>query len=124
MLENCARSFSAKSGMRRILPYVAMLMVYLMTPSAGEFTENLVHLLIEGHTAHAIDDDAHEPNSPEHGCWGPFHVCSCHASVAFTVPALAVDVGCAVPREAATGWWYEETPAEGHTNSVVRPPIA
>lgn len=110
--------------MRRILPYMAVLMVYLMTPAGGEITENVVHLLTKGHTAHAIDDDAHEPDSPEHGCSGPFHVCSCHSSTAFTASFAAVDVGSAVPRETGVGWWYEDAPAEGYLDSVFRPPIA
>jgi hypothetical protein len=110
--------------MRRILPYVAVVLVYLMTPLAGEITENVVHLLAEGHAAHAIEDDAHAPDGPEHGCSGPFHMCSCHSSTAFTEPTTAIDIRAAFPGETGVGWWYEDAPSEAHLDGLFRPPIA
>lgn len=110
--------------MRRILPHVAVLLVYLMTPSAGEIVENVVHLLTKGHTAHAIEDDAHEPDGAEHGCSGPFHFCPCHSSSVFTAPLSTVEIGSPGPTETELGLWYEDAASEGHPGSVFRPPIA
>jgi hypothetical protein len=110
--------------MRRILPHVAVVLIYLMTPSAGEITENLVHLLTKGHTAHAVRDDAHQPTDPEHGCSGPFHVCTCHSSTAFTVARATVDVGATIRNETEVGWSTESTLSEGYLEAVFRPPIA
>jgi hypothetical protein len=110
--------------MRRLLPYVAVVLVYLMTPLAGEITENVVHLLAEGHAAHAIEDDAHTPEGPEHGCSGPFHMCSCHSSAAFTQTASSIHVRAAFPGKTEDGWWYEDAPSDVHRDGVFRPPIA
>jgi hypothetical protein len=110
--------------MRRILPHIAVVLIYLMTPSAGEITENLLHLLRTGHTAHAIQDDAHQPVDPEHGCSGPFHVCACHSSTAFTLARVTVDVGSPLRNETEVGWRSESTLSEGHLEDVFRPPIS
>lgn len=110
--------------MRRMLPYVAALLVYVMTPAAGEVVENAVHLVLTGHTAHALHDGAHQPDSPEHGCSGPFHICHCHSSVSFTAPCVAVDVGAPFPRDVEVVWFDHDVPSEAHRDGVFRPPIA
>ena len=87
--------------MRRLSPFIAIVMVYLMTPGAGELTENAVHLISNGHTAHAFDDAEHEPTGAEHGCSSTFHVCQCCSSLrnllfcpttAFTVFRMAAAI--------------------------------
>jgi hypothetical protein len=110
--------------MRRVLLTTVVVLIYTMTPSAGEIAESVVHLVTEGHTAHAVEDDAHQPEGAEHGCSGPFHVCSCHSTTAFTAAFAAADLGAPVLKETELGWWYEDAPPERYLESVFRPPIA
>lgn len=57
-------------------------LVLAMTPGLAEVVENVAHLAVSGHGAHAADQGPdHEPTGDEHGCSGTFHVCSCHSSV-------------------------------------------
>lgn len=109
---------------RRVLPHVALLLVYLMTPSAGELLENVVHLVTKGHAAHAFHDDAHTPTDPEHGCSGPFHVCCCHSSIVFTAPLVAADVSAPVATDTNLGGRHESVLPHGHLRRLFRPPIA
>lgn len=112
------------SIMRRLLPIASLLLIALMTPSAGELAENLVHLLTEGHTAHAVQDSAHEPDSPEHGCTGIFHVCPCHATTSFTPARTAGRLDPLAPLAADDGPWTDGLPSRGHRAGIFRPPIA
>lgn len=108
---------------RRILPFVAVALIYLMTPASGEIVENLVHLVATGHAAHAAHDEPHQ-QGPEHGCSGPFHVCACHSSVAFT-GAVAEAIGSvSVPAAHDVRWAYAVEPSDGCLHGVFRPPIA
>lgn len=60
------------------------LLVWALTPGLAEVSENAWHLLLRGHAAHAADQGPdHAPVGDEHGCSGPFHLCSCHHSQAF-----------------------------------------
>jgi hypothetical protein len=68
----------------------ALLLLWALFPGAGEVTENLVHLSLHGHTAHAAGHaDDHAKPGAEHGCTGPFHVCSCHTSTPFELTRAA-----------------------------------
>ena len=56
-------------------------LVWSLTPGLNEFAENVWHLAVSGHTAHAIEQgEDHAPEGDEHGCSGTFHLCSCHHS--------------------------------------------
>ena len=110
-------------GMRRLFPYVAVLMVYQMTPGAGELTENIVHLVTSGHTAHTLHDGHQEPTSDEHGCSGPFHVCECHSTTNFLVAAVGQIVISPRPIDDPARH-TAHTKADGFVAGVFRPPIA
>jgi hypothetical protein len=70
------------SWLGRITALMALLLVF---PGAMEGLENAVHLIGQGHLAHAGEAaDRHAPPTREHGCTGTFHFCSCCA------PASAV----------------------------------
>ena len=61
--------------LRRI---AAVLALFVVLPGAGEALENVVHLVAEGHSAHADGtSDRHQPPGREHGCSGAFHLCHC-----------------------------------------------
>lgn len=108
--------------MRRFLPFIAVALIYVMTPASGEIVENLVHLVATGHTAHAAHDEPHQ-QGPEHDCSGPFHVCACHSSVVFT-EAVAEATGSVSAPVARNAWAYPVEPRDGCLNAVFRPPIA
>ena len=69
--------------MRRFaIAALAVFLLWALVPGAGELFENAVHLVQEGHSAHAAaDGDHHDPMGPEHCCTGVVHLCSCCASV-------------------------------------------
>lgn len=87
---------SRQSGLGRLritkLFYVvAILVTWQMVPGSHEILENAVHLIREGHLAHALPDAAHQENGPEHGCSGSAHFCECHSSASFLVAAVNCD---------------------------------
>lgn len=56
----------------------AVLALFVVLPGAGEALENVVHLVAQGHSAHAGGtSDGHQPPGREHGCNGVFHLCHC-----------------------------------------------
>ncbi len=79
-------------GMRRLYAPMAVLLIYLMTPGSGELVSDVVHLVSSGHTPHAEEHADHEDGAPEHGCSGPFHVCSCHTTPHFVAQARSAAV--------------------------------
>lgn len=65
---------------------LAAVLFLLLVPGVSEVVENLVHVAIHGHAAHARPSgDRHSEPGPEHGCNGTFHLCSCHASLSYLV---------------------------------------
>jgi hypothetical protein len=94
-----------------------------MTPGLGEIAENAVHLVLEGHGAHADAAHEHAPANEEHGCSGAFHVCPCHHSFAFEsagetrLPVASTSTLLVAPAEI-------DAPPAAHVRGVYRPPIA
>jgi hypothetical protein len=109
---------------RKFSQVLVIVLASQMVPGAGEFLESAVHLVQTGHTAHALADGEHDPEGAEHGCSGPFHVCQCHSTIAFT--AAPETSGLVAPASAYrdVGWWLDDTYAEGHRSGIFRPPIA
>lgn len=103
---------------------VAVLTVCFMLPGAGELAENVIHLVKNGHTAHALDDENHARQGTEHGCSGTAHVCSCCQSPAF----LSAKVLTTISSNTVASWTraleVDDLPADGYLTSVFRPPIA
>lgn len=84
--------------MRKLIPRLLVLgLAWLLVPGLTEAAENLWHLAVAGHAAHAMAaGDDHAPRGDEHGCSGSFHLCACHHS---TTPILAGSPGAdAAPR--------------------------
>jgi hypothetical protein len=109
--------------MRRLRPFLAVLIVYLMTPMAAEITENVIHFVTTGHTAHALSDAQHQEKDPEHCCSGPTHVCSCCHSASFLVP-IAETLAPAARSEMRLVCASRDLRADGHLGGVFRPPTA
>ncbi len=107
---------------RRTTPWVALALVYLMTPGSGELTENVVHLVTTGHTAHAVDDADHHPTGVEHGCSGPYHVCECHGTTSFVVEDASFRVEAATGSLVLAAWFVIDLAADGVATDIFRPP--
>jgi len=95
----------------------------VVLPGAFEILENAVHLVEEGHAAHAAaNGDRHEPEGPEHGCTPTFHFCSCHASLALfgsqVLPPIHLRASGAPLRQAA------DSQSTGFSPAIDRPPRA
>jgi len=72
--------------LRRI---AAVLALFVVLPGAGEALENVVHLVAQGHSAHAGGtSDRHQPPSREHGCTGAFHLCHCCPSASAVLSSV------------------------------------
>jgi len=79
-------------GMKRFATVgITAVLLWALVPGVGEAVENAVHLVQEGHFAHAAPDgDEHQPSGPEHGCAGTLHLCSCCVSLSFLLaPTVA-----------------------------------
>jgi hypothetical protein len=73
-----------------------LLMLWALVPGVGEAVENGLHLVLEGHMAHAAPEgDSHTPWEDEHGCTGAMHFCSCCVSQTF----IAVQVVAQLPEQ-------------------------
>ena len=101
----------------------ALLLALAMMPGAAEIVESAVHLVTEGHLAHAAPDgDHHEPTGPEHGCTPVFHFCGCHTSMSFLSPQItpAVTLSASLAAEAPK----PVAPPSGYWPSIDHPPRA
>lgn len=100
------------------------MLVYFMTPGSGELTEDLVHLVTDGHAAHAVDHADHPPTGVEHGCSGPYHVCPCHGTTSFVVHGASVKIEAAKHSVRPTPPFVADLAAEGVVTDIFRPPTA
>lgn len=92
-------------------------------PGAGEITENIAHLLRDGHGAHVSHEAGHAPERDKHGCSGPFQTCPCHGTAAFVTESAPIEIG--VAREATIVKSHVESRrSDGVSDSVFRPPIS
>ncbi len=103
---------------------VALALAWSLCPGTHELTEQVVHLVQNGHFAHPIPDDPDScPTDSEHGCQGPMHLCRCcrtvplmlaagALSIAPPVSTLAVAQGLSVRRD------------DPHLDGVFHPPKA
>ncbi|MGD8317701.1 MAG: hypothetical protein PVH21_18045 [Myxococcales bacterium] len=110
--------------MRRALPYLAGILIYVITPGSSEIVENVLHLLSEGHAAHAVADAEHAPRGAEHGCSGTFHLCHCHSSTAFVGETEAPEIEAAAEHRQLISWEMDDARAEGCPVDMFRPPSA
>ena len=101
-----------------------MFLAYLITPGAGEITENVAHYVLDGHAAHAAHDAGEAPEKDAHGCSGPFQTCPCHGTTAFVGDSPHVQVVVAAFVLRTLDWFVAEPKADGFETNVFRPPIS
>jgi hypothetical protein len=106
-------------GLFRLL---ALALALQLTP-ALEVVENGVHVLTEGHGAHALDDAEHAPAGDCHGCSATFHVCSCHAPVGVVLRACQLALVIPAPPSIVGVAQTEVCALPAHARGVFRPPI-
>jgi hypothetical protein len=109
---------------RRLIPGIAVLLAYAITPGAGEMTENVAHFVLDGHSAHAAHGADEAPINDAHGCSGPFQTCPCHGTSAFVVDVGPVEVSAAELEVETLQWFVASLEADGVMTGVFRPPIA
>ena len=111
-------------GVHRLIPGIAILLSYAITPGAGEMTENVAHFVLDGHSAHTAHGAEEAPSQDSHGCSGPFQTCPCHGTSAFVVDAGPVEVAAAELEVETLQWFVASLEADGVMTGVFRPPIA
>lgn len=110
--------------MRRILPIIAVLLAYAMMPGALEMTENALHLLEHGDTAHADADHVEDGEADEHGCSGTYHACTCHSSPHFVDSSVAPSVTASIPSSRSAALVTSALLDSGIVFGIDRPPQA
>ena len=111
-------------GVHRLIPGIAVLLAYAITPGAGEMTENVAHFVLDGHGAHAPHAAEEAPSQDAHGCSGPFQTCPCHGTTAFVVDSEPIEVSAAALEVQTLRWFVSSLEADGVMTGVFRPPIA
>ena len=110
--------------MSRIAQIIALLVAYMMAPGMSELSENAVHLVMHGDTAHSGEAD-HEASTStdEHGCSGSFHVCTCcHATIVLSRKVISQPGNVTAEPQSATS--PDDMLDGGFQHDVFRPPIA
>lgn len=110
--------------MRRVVPIIAVVMVYAMTPGALELTENAVHLIRHADTAHADGAHAEDSDRDEHGCSGTYHACTCHSSPHFVDNSQSPRTAGPVRVRAEAPPARPELADSGFVREIDRPPRA
>lgn len=111
---------------RRLSP-LAIVLAFLLFPGSAEALENAVHLVTEGHGAHAIADEEHDPEGDEHGCSPTFHTCGCHAVTSPMTPPAEAALSVRTPAASDTpspSWGDRCYHGRDDAGLLLRPPIA
>lgn len=108
--------------MRRLFSITVLLLIYLMTPTSAEISQRVMQFVAPDTAAQA--ETSHRAHGCEHGCSGPYHVCWCHHSDAFTTADATMPVPSLAPTTSYLESFYEAAPPEGTQQGVFRPPSA
>ena len=104
------------------LAHIVLVLSLILGMNSGlmEAFEDGVHLLVDGHTDHAEEEDA----CPEHGCTPTSHLCDCcHALSIANVSAAVVVLDSSATRHR----WAQPAPdaaPRGVSRRLLRPPTA
>ncbi len=103
---------------------LALVLVWSLFPGTRELTEQVVHLVQNGHLAHLIPNDPDAcPVDAEHGCQGPMHLCQCCHSTPLVLTAETHSIAPPVPTVAAV-WSSSALHDDCHPDGVFHPPKA
>ena len=82
MFAKCSHDiFGIVVSMRSAAHLLVAVLAWSLAPGVNELAENLWHLAVSGHSAHAIGQgEDHAPEGDEHGCSGTLHLCGCYHS--------------------------------------------
>jgi hypothetical protein len=108
--------------------FVALLAMYLVMPGATTLAEDVVHVVVAGHTLDSADhDEAADAPHEEHHCAATFHVCGCHAAPATLVTPAASFAAPPTDLDGEvedSGWDQRAWSSRRVTQSVFKPPRA
>ncbi len=108
---------------RRILPFVAVMLVYAFTPGLCELAEVAIHY-VEAGDLHGSDEERHAEHGELPGEDGDCHTCFCHAPTAFVIALQTKPKGLAILAQKASSFTLTEGASDGATSELFRPPIA
>ena len=107
--------------MRKLYPYIAVLLVYAFTPGLCELAEVAIHFVDTG-DLHASDEERHAEHGDSEGEDGECHTCICHAPTAFVTPTPAALTAIAADGE-LVALSREDALSDGAIGELFRPPI-
>jgi hypothetical protein len=108
--------------LRKLFPYVAVLLVYLFTPGLCELAEAAVHFASTG-DLHGSDQERHAEHGDSQGEEGECHTCICHAPAAFLVALTAAEPVPFSPDRQPAIFIRNDGASDGAISELFRPPI-
>lgn len=103
---------------------LALALAWSLFPGTRELTEQVVHLVQNGHPAHSIPNDPDAcPEDAEHGCQGPMHLCQCCHTVPMVLSAGTLPMTPPKPNPSAA-WSSSSLIDDPHLDGVFHPPKA
>ncbi len=109
--------------MRKLFPFIALLLVYAFTPGMCELVEVSVHFAATG-DVHSSDAERHSDHGEPHSEGSECHTCFCHAPTAFPmVVALSGDT-LAVSSDNQNTFVLANVTDDDSIRQLFRPPIS
>lgn len=103
---------------------LALVLAWSLFPGTRELTEQVLHVVRNGHLAHSIPNDPDAaPDDCEHGCQGPMHVCRCCHSVPLLISGGVAPLERAASISEVT-WASSAMHGHLHVVGVFHPPRA
>ena len=116
------RCYLSSRSVRRLFPFIAVILVYAFVPGMCEFAETLAHLATTG-DLHTSDHERHAEHGESSGQDGEeCHTCICHAPTAFLMGPVVAPSGPVSVVEAATSAPDEAIDGDA-LRELFRPPI-
>ena len=109
--------------MRKLFPFIAIMLVYAFTPGMCELAETSVHFASTG-DLHGSDEERHAEHGDAQGEGdGECHTCFCHAPTSFLVAWQAVAPSVAVAHDHREVFASDDVASDGAMRELDRPPI-
>lgn len=112
---------------RRLFVLLVAAAVMLGPTGFAEAAENVLHLAMSGHVAHANGHDQADEGDAhrdlEHGCVGDYHSCGCCTHQPVLLGQVGFDIGAPVPWRVESPPMKFEAGPSGTPLGIFRPPI-